>query len=205
MRPLNDHVRAIGIAESLFPLSSLRTFVLLGNPASKARPTKLPELVRRAFPAPMNGNVFVVCIFFRSNRQRIDSDNMMKNLLDSATGVLWVDDCQVTAQLGIIELDPARPRTVLAVGEHQSSMGRIGRRVLTCVGCGERFESVQHKPKFCSRQCALRSADTQLTEPVPCAGCGALFKRSNHTQKFCRRECGLAVWSQAKRDACTTH
>ncbi len=74
--------------------------------------------------ALLDGNVALGCIFFRPNRRRIDVDNLMKLVMDAATGTLWRDDCQVTAQLGIIEVDRENPRTLIVLGRHRSTMDR---------------------------------------------------------------------------------
>jgi Holliday junction resolvase RusA-like endonuclease len=65
---------------------------------------------------PLLDNVIVGAEFYRSSRQVVDLDNLLKHVLDAATGVLWVNDCQVTAYDGVaLELDREDPRTVLYV------------------------------------------------------------------------------------------
>jgi Holliday junction resolvase RusA-like endonuclease len=127
----------------------LHVLVVEGKPMSKARPRfrrdgkvfasdeqvaaeqALGWKMKEAFPEPLDGNLAVACVFYRPTQQRVDVDNMLKHTMDSANGVVWHDDSQVTAQLGVVEYDPVRPRTVLAVGRHESSMVRtgLGRRV----------------------------------------------------------------------------
>jgi len=69
-------------------------------------------------------NVYVKAVFYRSNRQRIDVDNLLKLVLDAATGICWVDDSQVTSVQGELELDAANPRTEIEIGVHESTMLR---------------------------------------------------------------------------------
>lgn len=206
---LDDHGRVIRYAEMLFPSpDGYRSFVVDGIPCSKARPrfgkngavyspTKAKEralswVIKQSFSGPLLGNVYVICIFYRPNRQRIDADNLMKHFLDAATGVCWVDDSQVTAQLGIVEYDAHRPRTVVCIGDHDSTMVRDANREHVCAQCGCAFTSVQHKPKYCSRACSSRSRGRDLRGLVSCAGCGVDFKRRTSGQRFCSDDCRMA-------------
>jgi Holliday junction resolvase RusA-like endonuclease len=147
--------------------------VLLGEPHSKARPRfdtdghaykdpadadaeqatkwKLRQFFRRG---PLTGNVALGCVFFRSSRQEIDADNMLKHVCDAGNGLLWVDDSQITAKYGGIELDRERPRTILVMAPHVSTMLRGTDYVLTCAGCGEKFQPARATQKCCSRDCA---------------------------------------------------
>lgn len=44
---------------------------------------------------PAIGPVGLDVLFRRSNARRVDLDNLLKTLLDAATGVVWVDDFQL--------------------------------------------------------------------------------------------------------------
>lgn len=186
-----ERLTAIRYAEMLFNPSAFRWLVIEGNPKSKILPPSqaFRGALKRAFPSRLTGNVFVICLFFRSNRQRIDCDNMIKQFLDAATGVCWVDDCQVTAQLGIVEYDPDRPRTVVVIGEHRSTLVREPGKQFICALCGEPFTTPRQSGKFCSRRCASLSKGADLSEPVPCARCKKPFKRRTVKQKFCSVQC----------------
>lgn len=112
-----------------------------GNPLPKERPRKGKEKVytpkktidaEKALAMHMRlqlskreGNIGVVGMFYRSTAHVVDSDNLMKLLLDAGnrSGV-WDDDCQVTLQLGIVGLDRENPRTIIAIGSHRSTMPR---------------------------------------------------------------------------------
>lgn len=65
---------------------------------------------------PLTWNVQLSAMFYRSSRQVIDLDNLLKHLLDAATGICWVNDCQVTSYGTVgLHLDPDAPQTQLTV------------------------------------------------------------------------------------------
>lgn len=118
-----------------------RVLTVPGVPYSKSRPQfgkmgayskaadvkaeqSLGWLLKTATPEPFTGNVALVCLFFRGNRTTVDADNLLKHVCDAANKVLWLDDSQCTATLGVIEMDRDNPRTVVAVGPHVSSLQR---------------------------------------------------------------------------------
>jgi Holliday junction resolvase RusA-like endonuclease len=92
--------------------------------ADEAAERKTGWQLRRLFRQPWTGNLAIGLVFFRSDRRRIDVDNMVKHVLDAGNGIGWVDDHQITALYGVAELDPAFPRTLLAVTRHVSSLDR---------------------------------------------------------------------------------
>jgi Holliday junction resolvase RusA-like endonuclease len=140
-----DVVQLAGL--QVLGLTQPRVFTLPGVPHSKTRPKFLRQghayqdpadraaeqvtglRLRRAIPRKYPGNVGLACIFYRPNRQRIDTDNLLKHVMDAAQGILWDDDSQCTLLLGILEYDRYRPRTVVIVGEHASSMARGAMKV----------------------------------------------------------------------------
>ncbi|MEU1853649.1 RusA family crossover junction endodeoxyribonuclease [Streptomyces sp. NPDC019990] len=146
--------------------------ILLGEPHSKARPRFDPDGHAYKDPVdaaaeqatkwrmrqfwkrgPLTGNVALGCVFFRSTRQEIDSDNMLKHVCDAGNGLLWLDDSQITAKYGGIELDPANPRTILVMAPHVSTMQRGTDYVRDCEGCGQTFTPTRYTQKCCSREC----------------------------------------------------
>jgi Holliday junction resolvase RusA-like endonuclease len=178
--------------------------VIEGDPASKARArftrnghSYTPKATQTAQEAlawrfrakikPFQSNVAVGCIFFRPNRQRIDADNMLKLVLDAATGVVWDDDSQVTAVMAAVEFDPERPRTVVVFAEHESTMLRGDRALSTCGICGKRFKGSYFGAKYCSRKCS-GAARAKLREKQ-CAHCGKTFMPENKYRKLCSPEC----------------
>ncbi len=86
-----------------------------GEPRPKARPTcvkgrsnpitpkatreetdRVAQFLRYLGPAnPFLGDLAVILRFHRSNRIRVDVDNLAKLVLDAANGILWADDSQV--------------------------------------------------------------------------------------------------------------
>jgi Holliday junction resolvase RusA-like endonuclease len=90
------------------------------DPEDKKAEDRTREFLRIEYAGPvLTTNVRLSVFFFRSSRQVVDLDNLVKHLEDAATGVLWVNDCQVTA-FGPTELhlDREHPRTHLWVEPH---------------------------------------------------------------------------------------
>jgi Holliday junction resolvase RusA-like endonuclease len=220
-KPRSDLDRGLALLSALCPESlGARYLVISGNPASKARARfqrggrvyasdeqvaaerALGWELKTRFEEPLDGNLAVVCIFFRANKQRVDVDNMLKHVMDSANKIAWHDDSQVTAQLGIIEFDAKRPRTVIVIGEHRSTMARTGKaeKKGLCLYCGNPFTTKQHHPpKFCSPACNSRSRGTDLSDGVSCAWCGKVFKRASAGQRFCSDACRLTSLQASNR------
>lgn len=184
--------------------------VMPGNPWSKSRPrfargrTYQPRDDLAAEQAlrlhlrgcgHFTGNVFLACHFFRANYQRIDADNLLKHVCDSAIGALWTDDSQVTAVVAVIDYDPDNPRTVIVAGNHDSTLARGSDQAKECAACGELFIPSAGKRRVeqacCGRRCAriVASGGVDLSQPVPCAECGQPFKRVTSEQILCSRAC----------------
>ncbi|MFI8976854.1 RusA family crossover junction endodeoxyribonuclease [Nocardia asteroides] len=119
----------------------LYVITLPGDPHPKGRPSfgqgraftrrvdldaeaETARLLAATLPAPLEGNVAIACLFYRRTRRRVDADNLVKHVCDAANGVLWKDDSQVTAELGVVELDRSNPRTVILLSRHDSTMER---------------------------------------------------------------------------------
>lgn len=183
--------------------------VIDGAPPSKARPRfgkggrvhtsaesraaekRTRTMLRQAFKSPEKGNVSLVCIFFRPNRQRIDADNMLKHVCDAANGVIWEDDAQVTAITGLVELDEARPRTVICVAKHQSTMKRGVDDFVECGMCGGKIyiAGKQRRRKYCSTECASLAKHKPVAKTKKCGQCSELFAPANRSQKLCSEAC----------------
>jgi Holliday junction resolvase RusA-like endonuclease len=165
--------------------------------AEQALRTRLSQRVSESFP----GNVMLLCRFYRANLQRIDADNLIKHVCDSATGVLWHDDSQVTLVVGEVLYDPERPRTIILVGNHDSNLLRGEDRKRPCVHCGEPFLPSDGKrmqeQRFCSAKCAYAARTTVLSE-IACQQCHQLFKPKTKTQIMCSRECS-AEWRRGRK------
>lgn len=135
-------VESLLLALEISPAGPVHLITIPGAPHSKSRPRftrtgrtyhksddvkaehRTGIYLRATVREPFTGNVAIACLFFRPDRQRIDADNLLKHVCDAANGVLWVDDCQATATVAIVEYDKAEPRTVVAVSPHRSSMLR---------------------------------------------------------------------------------
>lgn len=206
----SDLERALAMCAVLSSNTDNMTFVVLpGEPYSKSRPrfsrngrTYIKKedreqeeatalRLRQVFKQPKTGNVALGCIFFRSSRQRIDADNMLKHVCDAANGIVYLDDSQVTAVLGIIELDAGSPRTVVMIADHTTTMTRGSDATKPCEQCGTPISLIGSKrPKrFCSPACSTTSRGQCLTEPVPCAQCSQPFRRTTTAQKMCSPKC----------------
>lgn len=168
-----------------------RTGQMYQKPEDRAAERALASTFARWQHESFPGNVALAAIFYRPNRQRIDADNLLKHVCDSANGILWEDDSQVTTIAGLIELDPGLPRTVVAVAHHASSLTRGSDWVQLCVRCGAEFtvDRRQTVKRYCSLECSSLARGHVLTAPVPCAQCGEPYKRNTKTQKFCSVAC----------------
>lgn len=138
------------------------------------------------------GNVMVACRFYRPNFQRIDADNLLKHVCDSANGVLWEDDSQVTLVFGEVHHDAENPRTVILVANHHSTLVRGADAHRTCLSCAKPFKPAftGSKARFCSKACSHNARATRLEEKV-CAQCSATFKPTTKEQILCGRACSI--------------
>jgi len=131
-----------------------------------AAEARTASFLRKWITTKFTGNVALVGTFYRSDRQVIDTDNLIKHVCDAGNGVAWVDDSQATATCGFIELDPAHPRTALLVAHHlDSSLKRGTDHVATCPACGGVF-SLEGKPataRFCSQPCSAKGRRKDFT------------------------------------------
>lgn len=69
----------------------------------------------------MQDNVAVTLKFYRQTAQTVDLDNLVKHFLDSANGMIWVDDVLVTKISAELHLDRTNPRTEFVIRYHPSS------------------------------------------------------------------------------------
>lgn len=199
-------------------LTDVRAFVHEGPPVSKSRARwsrkqqrfYTPQATKDAeidlawrFKAAARGEVLegpvaILALFYRPNHQRIDADNLMKLVMDSATGAgIWLDDSQVTAQASYIEMDIERPRTVVAWSGTESTMVRGA--TFTCTVCGAEFirpglAAKRKTPLFCSIACVQRARSKDpdgvpLTVRVACDQCSTLYARKTTAQRFCSEGC----------------
>lgn len=178
MLNVSDIQRAMQLVVAAGALDhEIKTLVIDGEPMAKARARvgkggrhytpgrtadaerDIANRFRSDRPTPFVGNIAVAILFYRSNRHRVDVDNLIKTVLDGITKSesVWDDDDQVTALLGVLEYDAERPRTVISIGHHKSTMLRGDDRLThTCETCGTKYRP--HSPtkqpsRYCSRAC----------------------------------------------------
>jgi Holliday junction resolvase RusA-like endonuclease len=193
-----------------------------GEPWSKSRPRftrrggtyqpkddrdaeeRLRLRLRVRIDSPFPGNVMLVCRFYRSNFQRIDTDNLLKHVCDSANGILWKDDSQVTFVLGEVNYDPDWPRTIILAGDHDSTLRRGDDRHRPCERCGAMFLPPAGKAgegrRWCSRECSYAARTTAL-QPIVCPQCGVTFKPTAKRQVLCSQACVSAKLTNRNRAA----
>lgn len=133
-----------------------RHVVTYQAPEDEAAEAYTASVLRKTFRTPFTGNVAVAAIFHQSDRRTHDYDNFLKHIGDAGNGILWLDDSQITAGIGIVEYDPDNPHTILMISPHVSTMRRGTDNVKPCVACGTEF-SLEGKPtgqRFCGAACA---------------------------------------------------
>jgi Holliday junction resolvase RusA-like endonuclease len=94
------------------------------TPTQRAAEERIGLGLRQAFSEPLDGNLALAGIYYRSDRGVVDRDNLGKLVQDAGNGIGWRDDAQFTAGAEIIELDRALPRSVIAIARHRSSLIR---------------------------------------------------------------------------------
>ena len=164
------------------------------DPRDRDAQERTARYLRSLVSNPMTGNVALGCVFYRSNRQRIDTDNLIKHVCDAANGILWVDDSQCTAVMGIIEHDSDNPRTLVVVGQHISTMARGTDYVGSCAACGKTFQLGKFATrKTCSSECAIRVRGYKpLGTALTCPQCKQKFVPTTAYRKMCSPACRVA-------------
>lgn len=75
---------------------------------------------------PMVGPLALVALFYLPDQRPTDGDNLLKLVKDAGNRAeIWHDDSQVTACAAIVDLDKARPRTVIALAPAMSELRRM--------------------------------------------------------------------------------
>lgn len=219
-----DITRAIALVGAAGGLDhDVQAFCIAGEPASKARPRvvkhnvytpaasrkaeeSLAFQVRGRVDHRLPGNIAIAMVFFRSTRHRVDVDNLIKLVLDGITksGAVWDDDSQVTALLGVLEMDKESPRTIIAIAPHSSSLVRSSQAVTsTCPTCERPFTWTPYPTRptqtYCSRACASRSRGADLSALANCQHCGTPFRRRQAGQVYCSDPCRYAGGAKGRR------
>lgn len=193
-----------------------------GEPRSKARPRfaggkgrrpysdkkqvaherTLRILMKAVVRKPLVGTVAIACMFYRSSNRRVDLDNLLKQVLDAGNTILWADDMQVTACVGVLNLDRAQPRTVIVLAPHESTIDRSFEE-RTCERCQSPFSwrsypSAGGTGQFCSRTCAGKKRGEDLSAQANCRECGKPFQRRTAAQVLCSEHCRIATMLREK-------
>ena len=123
----------IRVLNAAHPVRDLRCVTVPGNPRPKRRPrftsrghafvpkderlwaARMRAMLQDSGVRRDDGPVAVAMLLVRADRRRADVDNLQKAWLDIANGVLFRDDSQVASLHADVIVDPASPRTVIAV------------------------------------------------------------------------------------------
>lgn len=141
--------------------------------------------------APIETKLALRCIFYRKGRQRIDCDNLLKAVSDSATGVVWVDDSQVHEVFGKLVVGQESPRVDIVIYEIENMSPHA-----LCLFCKKPFKTYPSTAcKYCSRECFSKSTRVDRT----CEECNKSFtvRRcmiGSSPCRFCSQEC-LHIWN----------
>jgi Holliday junction resolvase RusA-like endonuclease len=210
-----ERLRAL-LGGAVSGFSEKAAFVMDGDPPSKARPRfgggrgvytpakqraaeeRLGWAFRTHTKEPLSGPVAIAVAFYRASRQRVDVDNMVKHVFDSANTIAFVDDRQVTRLWAESHVDRDAPRTVIVYGSHVDQFGTVDPTV-PCEGCGKTFVHRTYPSwsgfgprRFCSRKCSSRATQRQRGH-VKCCRCGTLFQRKQMGQRMCSERCRVEV------------
>ncbi len=75
---------------------------------------------------PLVGPLAMVVLFYLPDQRRQDADNLLKLVKDAGNRAgIWHDDSQVVACSARVDLDPANPRTVIAIAPAMSDLRRM--------------------------------------------------------------------------------
>lgn len=128
-------------------------------------------------------------LFYQSNYQRRDLDNMTKLIFDACNGVVWEDDSQVIELISHVFRGNEISKTELCI----YSLGFINKPTKICLACGRVFRTYPSwgNKAYCSRACQIAGTRTGLLKV--CAQCGKTIYRHPYRLKagvyFCSMEC----------------
>ncbi len=130
--------------------------------------------------------------FSKTDRRRIDVDNLVKALFDAANGIVWRDDAQVRELSARLKLDAPKAGIDLLV-YLLSDDPETGSKCEHCGSIMERKPPSQRDARFCSATCASNSKRQEVT----CGECGKTFTLPRSLAKgkgrrVARRFCGVS-------------
>lgn len=134
------------------------------------------------------------CLFFRDSRQKIDCDNLLKAVSDSATGIIWKDDSQVGEIYGKLFLFATPPRVEVVIYKIDDPSQRP-----ECPTCGNPVIAYpSRKVTYCSLIC--RNKPLRVTSL--CKQCNESFELPRSVARvnkgFCSRRCTSKFYGQRK-------
>lgn len=152
------------------------------------------ELFGALMPKPNATSRFGLrCVFYRSNRQRIDCDNLVKMISDLATGRVWRDDSQVIEMCSRLFIAAENPRVEIAIYEVPDSSPQPPK----CAGCDKpvRFFYKSVTTRFCSTQCRALASYVDSV----CPWCKRTFRIRKSALRggrlpCCSRSCADKLW-----------
>lgn len=199
-----------GLEREVLTCRTLLTFVVPGDPASKARArftsrgsasrAFTPEKTRQAeervawaarqagWRRPEGDMGFgLLCVFFTKGYQRRDVDNMIKLVSDGLNKIVYEDDSQITEVSGRVVRGDEHPRTHVMVYETTPQVAPW--QCCAAPGCANRvkqYDSVQHRT--CSRRCA---SVVRAVVRWTCRTCGKTENRTPGRAKivYCNDVC----------------
>ena len=140
--------------------------------------------------------------FHCKNHQRRDVDNMAKLVLDSCTGLVWVDDLQVVELFARVSRGDPKPRTDIVIYPIEGNLYRMRK----CEHCGNEFrvfpcwdDRPEGPAKFCSQKC--NSESKRLVRI--CKECKREFSVpqcivKRHRAAFCSRTCSAIAYGKLR-------
>jgi Holliday junction resolvase RusA-like endonuclease len=137
--------------------------------------------------------------FYRSNRQRVDIDNLSKSILDAITNIkLWKDDSQVNEIHAEKFTVCSEPKTEIILYRISDNSPRE-----TCPICKKPMVNSykSSKRKVCSRECLSKSVKKIIKV---CKMCGKEFEilkcQDRYSKNFCSRICSLNFYAKLKTE-----
>lgn len=151
----------------------------------------------------------VRAVFYRSNYQRIDIDNLLKMLLDSVTYAgLWKDDAMVTEIAARVVKGHPEPHQRFVIyscdvsAEEQVS-NKVFQKVRHCKECGKLIE--KNYPSSARSYCSLKCWFVSRSTTLKCSQCGIEFQiakskiKGNRKRRFCSRSCNLKYYAKERK------
>ena|SRR3990167_491906 len=127
----------------------------------------------------------VRAIFYRSSKQRVDCDNLMKCIFDAGNKLVYNDDSQITEEFGKLFLAHNNPRVVFLIYKVKDTISNT-----KCPQCLKEFFRSPSLSKriYCSKECFHRFTTSTSCVIKTCQVC---FKKFSLAQCIARASKGL--------------